>query len=291
MYTFSPKNGAPIDLPAIESIANRSSDILTAYLGMRWGETLKGAIITGLEPNGKRPKKSGPPGVMQFSVSNFVLSEGVAIVPLQGKPIVCRFEEAQVVQMEEPEKSQHKRAIVLSHTAQQAKASQQQGLGAELAHQVVHPMILVVNQDAIDEDNMTVIANELAPNIWSTDVARMVSMEHPLVQTVISLLDKLEDVVWESDSHGQPWQVQRLGREWKTYQSKASVAITGARLALSMKPTVTQERVRVLTNLHWQLQRSVEQGAQQLANWVGVLEAADQYAPVFSAPPVDWDEM
>jgi hypothetical protein len=58
-----------------------------------------------------------------------------------------------------------------------------------------------------------------------------------------------------------------------------------------MKPTVTSERVRALTNLHWQLQRSVEQAAQALSNWVGVLEAADQYASVFSAPPVEWDEM
>jgi len=286
MYTFVPKNGAPIDMDAITTIANIPSVVLDSFVQLRWGEDAKGCILSGVEPNGKRPKKSGPPGVMQFSISNFVLSEGVAIVPLQGKPLVVHFPESQVLQLEEPEKSQHKRSIIISCSMNPAKAN-----GKTLAYVNVNPWVGVVNQEDVDLDTMTVIANELAPNIWSTDVVRMVSLEHPLVDTIMGLLDNLEDVIWESDRHGQPWQVQRLGREWKTYQSKASVAVTGARIALSMKPTVTAERVRVLTNLHWQLQRSVEQAAQALSNWVGVLEAADQYASVFSAPPVEWDEM
>ncbi len=286
MLAFVPKNGAVIDAESMNAVADIPGSILKSYLHLRWGEGIKGCIVEGVEPNGKRPKNSGPPGVMQFSLSNFVLSEGVAVVPVDGKPVVVRFVQPQVLQLEEPEKSQHKRALVLTHTVSVGKSA-----GSVLAHTNVLPMVTVVNQDTVDADNMTVIANELAPNIWSTDVVRMVGLNHPMSQTIMTLLNKLEDVTWESDRHGQPWQVQRLGREWKTYQSKASVAITGARMALSMKPTVTAERVRILTNLHWQLQRSVEQAAQTLANWVGVLEAADQYAPVFSAPPADWDEM
>ena len=84
----------------------------------------------------------------------------------------------------------------------------------------------------------------------------------------MGLFDTLEDKIWEADMHGQPWQVQRLGREWKTYQSKASVCVTAARMALSMKPTVTAERVRILTNLHWQLQRSVEQAGPGVIHWI-----------------------
>ncbi len=286
MHAFVPKNGAVIDAESMTAVADVPASVLNAYTHLRWGEGVNGCIINGMEPNGKRPKNSGPPGVMQFSLTNFVLSEGLAIVPMDGDPVVVRTLEPQVLQLEEPEKSQHKRALVLTHTVSVGKSS-----GQLLAHKNVLPMATVVNQDAVDVNNMTVIANELAPNIWSTDVVRMVGLDHPMSQTIVSLLNKLEDVTWESDRHGQPWQVQRLGREWKTYQSKASVAITGARIALSMKPTVTAERVRILTNLHWQLQRSVEQAAQALANWVGVLEAADQYAPVFSAPPADWDEM
>lgn len=286
MYAFVPKNGAPIDVQSIQAIADIPQTLLESYLMLRWGEEHRGVILSGLEPNGKRPKKNGPPGVMQFSISNFVLSSGVAIVPIDNTPVLVRCEDSQVLQLEEPEKSQHKRAIVIKLSVQNPSQS-----GKNLAHIKVSPMVLVVNQDAVDEANMTVLANELAPNIWSTDVCRMVNKDHPLVDTMMSLFDTLEDKIWEADMHGQPWQVQRLGREWKTYQSKASVCVTAARMALSMKPTVTSERVRVLTNLHWQLQRSVEQAAQTLSNWVGVLEAADQYSPVFSAPPLEWDEM
>ena len=286
MYAFVPKNGAPIDVPSIQAIADIPQTLLEAYLQLRWGEEHRGVVLSGLEPNGKRPKKNGPPGVMQFSISNFVLSSGVAIVPLNNKPVLVRCEDSQVLQLEEPEKSQQKRSIVMKLSVQ----SQSQD-GKSLAHIRVNPMILVVDQDAVDEANMTVLANELAPNIWSTDVCRMVNKEHPLVDTMMGLFDTLEDKIWEADMHGQPWQVQRLGREWKTYQSKAAVCVTAARMALSMKPTVTAERVRVLTNLHWQLQRSVEQAAQALSNWIGVLEAADQYSPVFSAPPAEWDEV
>jgi len=253
MYAFIPKNGAPIDYQCIEAISETQNMIADAYLNLRWGEDF-GVILSGFEPNGKRPKKSGPPGVMQFSISNFVLSKGVALVPIEGKPTLLRCDEPQVLQLEEPEKSQHKRSIVLKLSFQSKNKD-----GKILSHQVVSPIVLVVNQDDVDQKNMTVIANELAPNIWSTDVNRMVSKEHPLVDTLMGLFDTLEDKIWESDMHGQPWQVQRLGREWKTYQSKASVAVTAARMTLSMKPTTTSERVRVLTNLHWQLQRSVEQ--------------------------------
>ena len=286
MYAFVPKNGAPIDVQSIQAVADIPQTLLDAYLHLRWGIEHRGVVLLGLEPNGKRPKKNGPPGVMQFSISNFVLSSGVAIVPIDNRPVLVRYEDSQVLQLEEPEKSLQKRAIVLKLSMQSQSQS-----GKSLAHIKVSPMVLVVNQDAVDDANMTVLANELAPNIWSTDVCRMVNKEHPLVDTLMSLFDTLEDKIWEADMHGQPWQVQRLGREWKTYQSKASVSVTAARMALSMKPTVTSERVRVLTNLHWQLQRSVEQAAQALSNWVGVLEAADQYSPVFSAPPVEWDEM
>lgn len=286
MYAFVPKNGASIDLHSVQAIADIPPTLLESYLQLRWGKDNKGVVLSGFEPNGKRPKKSGPPGVMQFSISNCVLSSGVAIVPIDDKPILVRVEDPQALQLEEPEKSQHKRALVLKLASQSQSQS-----GKNLAHVQVSPIVMVVNQDDVDRSNMTVLANELAPNIWSTDVCRMVDKSHPLVDTLMGLFDILEDKIWEADMHGQPWQVQRLGREWKTYQSKASVCVTAARMALSMKPTVTSERVRILTNLHWQLQRSVEQAAQELSNWVGVLEAADQYSPVFSAPPVDWDEI
>ena len=56
-----------------------------------------------------------------------------------------------------------------------------------------------------------------------------------------------------------------------------------------MRPPV--KIVSALTNLHWQLQRSIQQAAEELEKWLGIAETAGRYAAVFSAPPEDWDEM
>ena len=283
---FTPKNGAPIDLDTLSSIADTQSMLLDSSLSFVYGEDPRGLVISGLEPNGRRPKKNGPPGVMQFSLLNFSLSSGCAIVGSSQGWQVVRFEESQLLQFEEPERSSTLRSVVIALSEQDGTKN-----GDSTANKVLTPMVSVVNKEDVDSSLMTIVANELAPNIWSTDVERIASGNHPILESMMNLFNQLEDVIWESDRHGEPWQVQRLGREWKTYQSKASVAVTAARFALSNHPSTTEERVRCLTNLHWQLQRSVEQAAQTLAKWTGVVEAADKYAPVFSAPPADWDAM
>lgn len=283
---FTPKNGAPIDLETLNGIADTQTLLLDSNLALIYGETPRGLVLSGLEPNGRRPKKNGPPGVMQFSLLNFSLSPGTAIVGSSKGWQVVQFEESQLLQFEEPERSSSLRSIVIAFSEQDGTRN-----GDRTANKVLIPLINVVNKDEVDPSQMTIVANELAPNIWSTDVERVASGNHPVLESMMNLFNQLEDVIWESDRHGQPWQVQRLGREWKTYQSKASVAVTAARFTLSSHPSTTEDRVRCLTNLHWQLQRSVEQAAQALAKWTGVVEAADKYAPVFSAPPADWDAM
>ena len=74
MYAFVPKNGASIDLHSVQAIADIPSTLLESYLQVRWGKDNKGVVLSGFEPNGKRPKKSGPPGVMQFSISFQILT-------------------------------------------------------------------------------------------------------------------------------------------------------------------------------------------------------------------------
>jgi hypothetical protein len=281
---FVPKNGAPIDLLALESIANIPDRLLLTQLGILLTETNKGLVLEGMEPNGKRPKKNGPPGVMQFSLSNFTLSPGVAIVGSSSGWQVIRMDEPELFQLEVNEKSTVKRSLILSVNEKPGKVADQKG-----AYYRLLPLINVVNQDDVNPMEMTVIANELAPNIWATDVSRMANNTHPIVESIMDLMDSLEDAIWESDRHGQPWMTQSLGREWKTYQTKAAVAVTAARMTLSGRVSTTQERVRCLRNLHWQLQRSVEKAGQGLSKWCGVVEAADQYSPVFSAPPSDWN--
>ena len=282
---FTPKNGAPIDLQSLMCIAGSTSTLLTAQLSLTYAENCKGLILSGLEPNGRRPKKNGPPGVMQFSLSNFSLSPGRAIVGSSVGWQVVQYEETQLLQFEEAERSTSLRSVVILFTEKDGTSQSEKA-----AHKILSPMVSVVNRDDVDSNTMTVVANELAPNIWSTDVERIASNPHPILDSMNQLFDNLENAIWESDRHGQPWEVQRLGRDWKTYQSKASVAVTAARMTLSNHPSTTLDRVRCLTNLHWQLQRSVEQAAQLLAKWTGVVEAADKYAPVFSAPPAEWDE-
>ena len=160
--------------------------------------------------------------------------------------------------------------------------------GKEFASELHHQWSMYPDQ--INKSEMVVLARELAPSIWATDVQRLFHPEHVVVRSIVQFFDHLEDIIWNSDRHGQMWQVQALGREWKTYQTKASVAVTAARITLSARPSTTPDRVRCLTNLHWQLQRSVEEAGKELEKWMGVVEAAGEYTSFFSAAP-NWEQM
>ena len=284
---FVPKNGAVVDMEGLKAVADTGNRLLTAYLESKWPGS-SNLILIGLEPDGKRPKKNGPPGVMQFSPSKFTISPGSAILATEeGKFCVVQFDEPEVVALEEPTKAPKLRTIVLSLLSKSAKGD----AAEELAHEKVFPIIKLINKEDVDPKTMLPIANELAPKIWSTDVRRLLQPEHVLINGICSHLDDLEEIIWTSDRHGLPWKNQRMGREWKSYQTKASVAVTAARMVLCGRPSTTGDRARCLTNLHWQLQRSVEDAAKGLEKWMGVAEAADAYSSVFSAFPVEWDEM
>ena len=108
---------------------------------------------------------------------------------------------------------------------------------------------------------------------------------------IFQMFDNLEDVIWNGDPSGEPWEKQTLGREWKTYQTKASVSVTSARMTLAGRASTTQDRVRLLQNLHWQLQRSVTKAAGSFSKWMGIPKTAGQYAPVFSVYPEEWDKI
>ena len=284
---FVPKNGAVVDIIGLEAVADTSNRLLDAYLQTKWPNA-RSLVLSGLEPDGKRPKKNGPPGVMQFSLSRFSISAGVAILATEeGKLCVVQFKEPEVVALEEPDKGNQLRTIVL---LLMSKGGTGDNLD-RLAYDRVFPIIKIVNKEEVDFAKMVPLANELAPKIWSTDVRRVFPPEHVVIRSICEHFDDLEEIIWTSDRHGRPWKNQQMGREWKTYQTKASVAVTAARIAISGRPSTTADRSRCLTNLHWQLQRSVEEAAKGLEKWMGVAEAADAYSPVFSAFPADWDEL
>ena len=131
----------------------------------------------------------------------------------------------------------------------------------------------------------------MAPKIWATDIARLWRPDHVALDMIRGHMDELEETIWNCDRHGKPWKRQQLGRDWKTYQTKASVAVTSARMALSGRSSTSLDRSRTLTNLHWQLQRSIEKAAVKLEKWVGMAENAGVYSSVFSPFPKDWDAM
>lgn len=281
---FVPKNGAIVDLLGLKSIEKISSICLSGYLKTKWVGN-SSLILQGLEPSGKRPKK-GPPGIMQFSLQNFTLSPGKAILPTEdGNHYVIEIEEPQVIQLEEPNTAKTTRGLVMRFHQRRRREE-----GKEFASEMLSPVIDVLPYASVDKSKMVVLARELAPSIWATDVQRLLQPEHLVIQSVVQFFDHLEDVIWNSDRHGKMWQVQGLGREWKTYQTKASVAVTSTRIILSARPSTTVDRVRCLTNLHWQLQRSVEDAAKAFERWMGVVEAAGEYTSFFSAAP-NWDLM
>lgn len=284
---FVPKNGAVVDIVGLEAVADTSNRLLNAYLQTKWPNA-RNLILSGLEPDGKRPRKNGPPGVMQFSPSKFSMSAGVAVLATEeGKLCVVHFHEPEVVTLEEPDKGNQLRTIVLLLMSKGGTADNSD----RLAYDRVFPIIKLVNKEEVDPEKMVPLANELAPKIWSTDVQRIFPPEHVVIRSMCEHFDELEEIIWTSDRHGRPWKNQQMGREWKTYQTKASVAVTAARIAMSGRPSTTADRSRCLTNLHWQLQRSVEEAAKGLEKWMGVAEAADAYSSVFSAFPSDWDEL
>lgn len=286
MDVFVPKSGAVVDLIGLKSIEKISSVCLDGYLQTGWSKTAS-LILDGLEPSGKRPKK-GPPGIMQFSLQNFTISPGKAVLPTENSPnnsYVVEIKEPQVIQLEEPNSSKVMRGLIMRF--HQRRRSEE---GREFASEVLSPVVDVIPYDLVDKSKMVVLARELAPSIWATDVQRLFHPEHVVVQSIVQFFDHLEDVIWNSDRHGQAWQVQTLGREWKTYQTKASVSVTAARMVLSARPSTTPDRVRCLTNLHWQLQRTVDDAAKALEKWMGVVEAAGEYTGFFSAAP-NWDQV
>ena len=290
MNDFFPRDGALIDLPGLEAIAEFSERLITPLL-KRLNPGSNSLVVWGLEPNGKRPKKNGPPGVMQFKPNDFTLSEGLAIVPRpNGQKVVFRFDEPQLIMLEEPIHADQNRTLVLTVVEKEKHDPAQ--LGSRLAVNELSPVFKFVDSTAVDLSTMLPLAEEMASKIWSTDLSRLWTPDHPALQLLFQHLDELEDVIWESDRHGTPWNNSSLGRDWKTYQTKASVAVTSARFTLSMRPSTSADRARVIKNLNWQLQRSVEQASELLKKWMGAVEATDSlYAAALSDYPEEWDEI
>lgn len=289
--SFRVREGAVVDLLGLEAISKLPHHLLTSYL-YSIAPGISSLILHGLEPEGQRPKSSGPPGIMRFSIERITLSPGVAILPdPDGNLIVVRFDESQDILTTEQENSKQLRSLVLSLDLTEGQSVDLQPRAAS----VVTPKFQLIPTIELEESDASLpflpIAHELGKKIWTTDVSRLWQPSHQAIHMIFQMFDNLEDVIWNSDPSGDPWEKQTLGREWKTYQTKASVSVTSARMTLAGRASTTEDRVRLLQNLHWQLQRSVTKAATTFSKWMGIPKTAGRYAPVFSVYPESWDQI
>ena len=136
------------------------------------------------------------------------------------------------------------------------------------------------------------LALGIGGDYWYTDIERLWRPSHDALALLMTYFDQLEDVIWDSLRHGQPWKEQRVGMDWKLYQAKASSAVTAARIILSGRSSTTEDRIRTLKNLQWQLLRSVEDAAKEFAKLLGEGENSiiGDYAAVFDPFPKVWDQ-
>ena len=233
MDVFVPKNGAIVDIDSLQAIEDRSKDTINSLLlHRRINESI---VLEGLEPNGKRAKNAGPPGVMQFSSSSFVLSAGKAVLVLEsGKRFVVSLNES--IELSFDSQSPSRRILGIAVEEQRNRNQEEPSASIQ-----IRANIQMREEGEEYTDSMLILARELAPNIWTTDVQRLLQPENIVIQMIADALDQLEDMIWNSDRHGKPWNVQALGRDWKTYQTRAAVSVTGTRIVLCGRATSTVE--------------------------------------------------
>ena len=165
MDVFRVRNGAVIDLPALEAIAHLPHHLLTSYLATT-SPGQHGLILHGLEPEGQRPRNSGPPGIMRFGVDRISLTPGVAILPTaSGQLVTVRFEEPQTIVTGAPEQAADSRALVLTLNEQDSFDRDARPRASER----IEPQFVVMPLVEAEGIECLKVAYELAPRIWTTD--------------------------------------------------------------------------------------------------------------------------
>ena len=216
---FRVKDGSLVDLEGLQAIALSADSILRAYAAHIWPEE-GNLILFGLEPDGQRPKKRGIPGAMRFGPDRFTISPGAAILTDErGVRHVVRIDEPQSIHTGEAIESKQLRALVMRLELENPTDED----GDPLAYEIVKPIFTFIPRSEVAQSHVLVLAEELAPRLWATDICRLLRPDHNVLEYIFKQLDALEDTIWNADRHGEPWQKRRLGREWKTYQPKASV--------------------------------------------------------------------
>jgi hypothetical protein len=280
---FNPKNGRVIDLPSLEAIADTANRVLYTHLQSRYPLSER-LVVHGIELQGKYMSK-GPPGIVRAKMKDLRISAGMAIfLDREGhRRTLVLDEEVRLLEHIEDNRDQ---VLVLSLEIDEALGID----GDALAYESCSERFSFVSREDAKKRHYIPIAKGLGGDFWFTDTQRVWQPDHEGIQLLNSYFDQLEDLIWDSDRHGMPANQQMLGMDWKLYQAKASSAVTAARCTLAGRSSTSEERIRTLRNLYWQLQRSVEDASLTLMTMLGKEESAiiDDYADVFLPFPEEW---
>ena len=280
---FNPKNGRVIDLSSMEAIADTANRVLYTHLQSRYPLTER-LVVHGIELQGKYMSK-GPPGIIRAKINDLRISAGMAIFLDENgnRRILVLDEEVRLLEHIDDNRDQ---VLVLSLEIDEALGID----GDVLAYESCSERFSFVSREESKKRHYIPIAKGLGGDFWFTDTQRAWQPDHAGIQLLNSYFDQLEDIIWDSERHGMPANQQLLGMDWKLYQAKASSAVTATRCTLAGRSSSSEERIRSLRNLYWQLQRSVEDAAHSLMTMLGKEESSiiDDYADVFLPFPEEW---
>lgn len=277
---FAAADGALVDLEGLQAIAAAPHRVLDAVLtGL--SPATGGLIVSGLELEG-RPmiwsvQLRQEDEVRQVDIQargltrpskDFQISEGAAVVAdAQGNRHVINID----TPMRPENRPDAASALVLEVELSEAGACARQGVG---------PRLRFVPTAEAWQPGRVVIAIPSSSQAWATDLNRLYQPDHPVITNILSLLEYLEHVVWDSDRHGWPWQHRQQGREWSRYQTTATLALQATRTGLMTQSSTTMGRIRLLRNLLYELRRSIENAESSLVKWLGQTSGPDPYRVV-----------
>jgi hypothetical protein len=194
-----------------------------------------------------------------------------------GRLHVVTLPEALVVPWPDASGPRVRGALVL-HVGQAVAATRE---GLAVARERLVLQFGFVRPDQIGQPHLLPLARALGNGQdWATDLARVWQPEHPAVRALLKRFERLEHSVWQAEPEGSVWDRQVLGRSWVRYQTIAAAALQASRIQLATRSMTTLERVRLLTELKTQLERSVERVATELMQLVGPAESAGPYRQV-----------
>lgn len=276
--SFSPRDGAVLELESLSTIADIPQRLLAASLTTRWPNA-PGLVLSGFELSGPLAA-AGPPGTVtpDAEVGHAVLSPGTAV--LRGRDGKLHlFRARRPVRCDWPDAGGPRVQGALVAFTEASQGAVRGGLS--VAFEEVEVQLGFVRPDMASEPHLLPLAVALGNGRdWATDLATIYQPDHRVIRALLERFDQFDQSVWQAEPEGSVWDRQVLGRSWVRYQTVAASALQAARMVLSMRETTTLERVRVLQTLRTQLESSVEQVATELLQIIGSPEEAGPYAAV-----------